>query len=257
MMVPWLDYEDILDRQRTYDLVKFKNEVLGLSSTTGDQVVTRAELEACCRDYPMAQSMEDIPAEGRGQLVAGLDWGGGGAARTVLVIGYMRSDYNFQVMRFERFNSMDDPNYVFEQLAARCTQFRVQFIAADGGGFGNVNNRMLTTKLGLYPNLYGICYSSSEHAPQNDGLITKWTVNRTPSIGHLFTRVKQQKILFPRSIDSGGFLDEFACVVAEYDDISRAIKYTHPSTQPDDALHATNYALLIATRAFNAMRISA
>jgi hypothetical protein len=54
LMVPWLDYDDILDRQRNYDLIKFKNEVLGLPSTTGDHVVTRAEIEACCSDIPMA-----------------------------------------------------------------------------------------------------------------------------------------------------------------------------------------------------------
>ena len=60
LMVPWLNYDDILDRQRSYDLVRFKNEVLGLSSTTGDQVVTRAELEACCGEIPMANSLSDI-----------------------------------------------------------------------------------------------------------------------------------------------------------------------------------------------------
>jgi hypothetical protein len=31
-------------------------------------------------------------------------------------------------------------------------------------------------------------------------------------------------------------------------------EYTHPETQRDDALHATNYALLLATRAFLAMK---
>jgi hypothetical protein len=45
------------------------------------------------------------------------------------------------------------------------------------------------------------------------------------------------------------FLDEFACESAVYDDQQRTIKYVHPETQPDDTLHATNYALLIATRA--------
>jgi hypothetical protein len=28
------------------------------------------------------------------------------------------------------------------------------------------------------------------------------------------------------------------------------LKYSHASTQPDDALHAANYALLMATRGF-------
>ena len=252
LMVPWLNYDEILDRQRRYDLAQFKNEVLGLSSTTGDQVVTRAELEACCGELPMARSSADIPAVGQGQLVAGIDWGGGGTSRTVLVLGYMRSDYCFQVCRFERFDSQDDPSYVLDQLALRCQQFRVQYIAADGGGNGNVQNRLLIEKLGAFENLYGIYYSVSDHEPQRRGLLTKWTVDRTATIGFLFTRVKRQQICFPRIADCGTFLDEFACEVAEYDDINRAVRYTHPATQQDDALHATNYALLVATRAFQA-----
>ncbi len=153
LMVSWLKYDDILERQRSYDLIRFKNEVLGLPSTTGDQVVTRAELEACCGDLPMSQSLDDISPAGQGQLVAGIDWGGGGTSRTVLVIGWMRSDYCFQVCRLERFDSQDDPTYVLEQLAQRCQQYRVQYIAADGGGSGNVQNRLLVDKLGGHPNL--------------------------------------------------------------------------------------------------------
>ena len=130
LMVPWLNYDDILVRQRNYDLIRFKNEVLGLPSTTGDQVVTRPSWRPAavtCR-WP-GRSTDGSPA-GQGQLVAGIDWGGGGTSRTVLVIGWMRSDYRFQVCRLERFASQDDPSYVLEQLAQRCQQFQVQYIAA-------------------------------------------------------------------------------------------------------------------------------
>jgi hypothetical protein len=47
-------------------------------------------------------------------------------------------------------------------------------------------------------------------------------------------------------------LDEFACVVAEYDDHLRSVKYTHPEGQPDDALHVCNYAHVVAVRQFHA-----
>ena len=250
LMVPWLNYDDILERQRSYDLVRFKNEVLGLPSTTGDQVVTRAELEACCVEHAMANSLTDIPRTVQSSLVAGLDWGGGSTSRTVLVIGWMRSDYIFQVCRFERFDSQDDPSFVLEQLADLCRRFQVRCIAADGGGNGTVQNRMLLSKLGGHPLMYAISYAMSDQEPRNDGAVWKWTVHRTGTIGHLFSRVKQQKILFPRITECGRFLDEFACEIAEYDDINRATKYTHPATQQDDALHATNYALLVATRGF-------
>ena len=65
LMVPWINYDEILDRNRNYDLAKFKNEVLGLPTSLGDHVVTREELEQCCTDRPMARSIDDIPPEYR------------------------------------------------------------------------------------------------------------------------------------------------------------------------------------------------
>jgi hypothetical protein len=95
-----------------------------------------------------------------------------------------------------------------------------------------------------------ILYSQSDHEPRQDGMLMKWTVHRSATIGVLFSRVKKKHIIFPRLADCGSFLDEFACEVAEYDDSRRSVCYSHPESQQDDALHASNYALLLATRAF-------
>jgi hypothetical protein len=78
-----------------------------------------------------------------------------------------------------------------------------------------------------------------------------WTVGRSASIGNLFARVKSQKISFPRETDCGSYLDEFAAVIAEYDDTNRTVSYSHPESQQDDAMHACNYALLVATYLHN------
>lgn len=92
LMVPWVGYGDIVQKQRTYDAAKFKNECLGLPTTIGELVVTRAELEACCTLRPMAHSQHDVPAQAVSRLVAGIDWGGGSAARTAIAIGFLRID---------------------------------------------------------------------------------------------------------------------------------------------------------------------
>ncbi len=248
-MVPWLNFDEILDRQRTYDIGKFKNEVLGLSTTAGDHVVTRAELEACCGTYAMCATLTDVPAAGRSRLIAGIDWGGGGRSRTVLAIGYMRDDFHFQVCRFERFPATEDPDRVLAAVAQRCQQLGVRIVSADGGGNGHVYNRLLVDRLRVQ-GMYAILYSATSHEPQQDGVLTKWTVDRSASIGALFSRVKKRQISFPRVADCGSFLDEFACEYVEFDDSSRSVRYTHPESQMDDALHATNYALLVAVRAF-------
>ncbi len=96
--------------------------------------------------------------------------------------------------------------------------------------------------------LQRLSYSEADQPPFAHNGLTKWTVGRTATIGALFGRVKQKKLMFPRKEDVGGFLDEFACEIAEYDEGMRSIIYTHPETQRDDALHATNYGLLLAGR---------
>lgn len=63
LMVPWLNSDEALERQQTYDPVRFKNEVLGLPTALGEHVVTRAELEACCCQAPMASSLADVPRQ--------------------------------------------------------------------------------------------------------------------------------------------------------------------------------------------------
>ena len=86
-MVPWLNYDEILVRQETYDPARFKNECLGLPTVLGDHVVTRSELEACCTERPMAKTLEDVPRDGHSQMIAGIDWGGGGAAWKSMISG--------------------------------------------------------------------------------------------------------------------------------------------------------------------------
>jgi hypothetical protein len=102
--------------------------------------------------------------------------------------------------------------------------------------------------------MYAILYSAADHAPRRDGVLIKWTVNRSATIGVVFSRIKKQMMVFPRVEETGTFLDEFASEIAEYDNITRTVRYSHPETQQDDALHATNYALLLAVLSFSQAR---
>ena len=253
-MVPWINYDEILDRHRVYDLVRFNNEVMGIPSTLGDHIVTRQELEACCGSYPMAKSPADVPERYRNYIIAGLDWGGGGTSRTVLVLGFMRTDFKFQICRMEKFAARENPNQILTEVARRCKQFNVRLIGADGGGNGHVYNRLLLDRLQGRHNLCAILYSASGQAPRQDGMLWKWTVGRSRSIGAVFSRVKKKLVIFPNVQDSGSFLDEFACEVLEYDDDQRAGRFVHPETMPDDTLHASNYALLLGVRLFRGQK---
>jgi hypothetical protein len=247
-MVPWLNADEILARQAAYDPARFRNECLGLPCALGDHVITRQEIEACCEKRPMAKSRADVPAEGRDWLIAGIDWGGGTTSATVLVIGYMRPDLHSFILRMERFRPDEEPDRVLNQVAERCREFGVKYIAADGGGNGNVYNSLLHNKLGYQASLCGIMYSTSDQEPVQEGKQRKWTVNRSRAIGAIFSRIKKQLLHFPRVKDCGTFLDEFVCELAEYDDHSRTIRCTHPDGLLDDSLHATNYMQQVGLR---------
>jgi len=251
-MVPWLNHDDILEKQRSYDPVRFRNEVMGLPTSIGELLVTRAELEECCTGPAMTRPGEAGSRWRNQRLFAGLDWGGGERSRTLLTIGYMGDDYRFHVVFMEAFHAREEPGRILTEVANRCNAFGIVGIAADGRGNGNMFNRQLSPLIRVPLGFYAIIYSTVDHPPQPDGVLTKWTVDRTSSIGVLFTRIKTKKLVFPAQPDMHAFLDEFACETASYDDKMRRTKYTHPETQNDDALHATNYALLLATHAFNA-----
>ena len=190
----------------------------------------------------------------RHRLVAGIDWGGSSLSRTVLVIGYMRDDDHFVVVFWERYSAREDPDEILKAVTHRCRAFETRVIAADGASSGNVYNNLLLNSLPELLGLYAMYYSQSDQEPrQYKGRLWNWTIGRTPSIGMVFTRIKKQRILFPRLEDSSSFLDEIWCEIAEYDDHQRSIKYTHSETQPDDTLHALNYAQTLARRALDSV----
>ncbi len=255
LATPWLNYPELLEHQQNYNPALFRNECLGLPSQLGDHIVTRAEVEACCEQRRMAKRSADLSVNLRNSLYAGIDWGGGAISQTVLVVGYMKDNDRFMVVFMERFRPQEDQDRVLESVARLCSEFGVRCVAADGGGNGSVYNNLL---LNLLPNvgaLYAMLYSGSDHQPQQyKGRLWNWTIGRTPSLGMVFTRIKKRLLSFPRLEDSRSFLPEIYCETAEYDEHQRTIKYTHPETQPDDTLHAINYAAVLARHDLNCRR---
>jgi hypothetical protein len=149
----------------------------------------------------------------------------------------------------EKYDAQEDSDIVLSSVAQRCNQFGVRLIAADGAGNGNVYNNLLLNLMPGLDGLYAMYYSAADQAPsQYKGRLWKWTIGRSSSIGMVFTRVIKKRIRFPRLEDSSSFLDEIWCEIAEHDDHHRAIKYTHSESQPDDTLHAINYAAVLATK---------
>jgi hypothetical protein len=241
-MVPWIHHEELAARQKTYDPAAFRNECLGLPTSLGDHIVTREEVEACCKTFPMATSLAEIHPALRNRMLAGIDWGGGVVSRTVLVIGYIADNGQLVLCRMVALPVQEDARQVVEAVANWCERFQVRGIAADGAGHGTVYNSLLLDRMPRLPRLYAMQYAVTDHAPKPyRGRCLSWIIGRSASIGTVFHRIKQRRIWFPRLEESNPFLREIYCETADYDAQNRSIKYLHPETQPDDTLHAINY----------------
>ena len=246
-MVPWMNYRELIEKRRTYDPALFKNECLGVPTILGDHIITRAELEACCTPRPMARSLADVPRAMHARTMAGVDWGGGGTSRTVLVIGYMQDNNHFVVSRMDRFAAQEDAERILAAVAQRCEEFQVRVLAADGAAHGHVYNNLLFARLPRLAGLYAMFYARSDHPPQQHrGRLWHWTIGRSASIGMVFGRVRKKQVFFPRVEDCGSYLDEICAEVAVYDDHNRTVKYSRDAGQCDDSLHALNYVVTMA-----------
>lgn len=249
LVVPWLNYQELLERRNSYNPALFRNECLGLPTILGDHIVTRAEVEACCGNWAMVRSFRDIPQQARNRVVAGVDWGGGTVSRSVLAIGYMTDNNQFVAVFLERYPAQEEPNIILDAIARRCQQFGVRLIAADGRGNGSVYNSLLLERLPQLARLFAMIYAVSDQQPcQYKGRLWHWSIGRTPSLGMIFSRIKKKLIAFPRVADCSSYLDEICCEFAEYENHNRTIKYTHAETQQDDTLHAINYVVTLARR---------
>jgi hypothetical protein len=133
------------------------------------------------------------------------------------VIGYMDDQNQFHVARLARYAAAEDSSHVLSSVSKRCIQFNVRCIAADGGGGGFHLNRLLYDRLQVKCPFYGIHYSASDHKQLQDGVLWRWTVYRSATIGILFGRVKKKTIQFPTVQECGSYLDEICCEIGVHD----------------------------------------
>ena len=75
IMVPWVDWGEILTAKERYPTVQFNNEVLGLSYDSGARPLTRAQVKAICRKDIHFVDVEENARKCNGHVFAGLDWG--------------------------------------------------------------------------------------------------------------------------------------------------------------------------------------
>jgi hypothetical protein len=76
LMVPWIDFSDIKDKQRKYSRAKFYNEVLGRSYDSGTRPLTRADMiKNSWEELSMMHHADVIKWTQKWPVFMGVDWG--------------------------------------------------------------------------------------------------------------------------------------------------------------------------------------
>jgi hypothetical protein len=77
LMVPWIEWSDILDKQRKYSRAKFYNEVLGRSYDSGTRPLTKQDVIDNCDSRVRMGALKAITEKygGKCPIFLGCDWG--------------------------------------------------------------------------------------------------------------------------------------------------------------------------------------
>jgi hypothetical protein len=244
----------ILEKYTTYPTSKFKNEVMGVSDSTGSRLITRAELEAFCTDYVIS----DMPPTSQrfDAIVAGVDWSGGGTggnSLTVLWIWGVTRSNDLHRMRLTTLYSKIYPENnpisggIIDDIIMRCNHFNVDLVFGDAGG-GALANDYLRTALGGRARQvqYRAVMSSSSGKPQFYwNKQDRYMAERTTMIDHFLVFVKNggaRYACLPQMEEA------FRHMLSVYEDASNNGQkiWKRTAGEPDDALHAQVFGWIAA-----------
>lgn len=233
-------WEILLDKLETYPEAKFKNEVLGVSDSIGSRMLSRADLERCCRDYSLKEHPSIADFEDVLYTVAGVDWSGGGAAtftsRSAVWVWGVLPDGRLKTMFYKVYptaNAVQDVRDIIEV----CERWRVRKVAGDAG-MGAIANAMLAEALG-YDRVLQVQYGASSHQLRWNNK-DRYMLDKTSAIDTLMMKFKNEQVFFATA---GEMRVAFDDIIAEFEHVTKqgagTRVWTHSPHVPDDALHAS------------------
>ena len=220
-----------------YSETLFKNEVLGVSDSLGERMITKEELEALCTNRALLPIPNSAHVAGYGHIVGGVDWSGGGmdgVSRTVLWIwGYRPHDQKLVTLFYKIYPGVNPVNSINE-IALTCSAYNVSLVVGDAGG-GAIANNLLQQKLGLH-RVTQVQYGSPARALQFNGE-DRYMANRTTLIDNYLMLLKNRKVEFGRVEDMAIAIED---ILNEYEELTSSGRkvWRHSPQKSDDCLHA-------------------
>lgn len=246
IMVPWVDWTEVLQAQEQYPRAQFYNEKLGMSYDSGTRPINRGQLKACCKPEIRLGDIEHFKriAQGR-EVFAGIDWGTGENTYTVISFGAYLGTGNFTIFWVHRFTGPDvEPDRQLDLISQMLAQLNVQVCGVDYGGGFHPNSTLIgrfgVNKIMKYQ--YNPRQKKKVYWEPN---LQRWMCHRTEVMSDIFEALKKKQIDLPN-------WDEFfqphgqdiLNIFSEYNERLRMIEYKHAPGTTDDAFHSILYCLL-------------
>ena len=238
---PWVEWDrDVIQKRKNTSKGIFYNETLGLEYDEGVTPVTEGELIGCCDSNFTMTDEPDKHARGYHSIM-GIDYGPVNSSRsnTVIVIVQQRGNTTRVVYMKKFLGKEADFAYIHRVVPELFKKWRCLSIASDYG-MGESANSEIRSRIG-YEKLIAF-----QHLP-NQKETVRWnskmpayTLNRSQVLDDLFSKIRKQKIVFPRWEDTKQFAEDFLNMQIEYDEERNTVKYINIG--PDDAVHATLFA---------------
>ena len=242
--------ERILYKMEHYGEVKFLNECIGVSTSTGARLLTKDMLESLCADYTMTRLPLPGALEGIVRIVAGVDWSGGGGevkgmegllkSRTVLHIWGDLGDGRLKTLFYKIFPNGHATGWI-DEIVELCNAWGVQMICGDAGE-GALANAMLRDKLGAHRVLQARYLSLSKPIEWNPDTRC-YHSDRTTLIDNYATFLTHRLAVYPCLTQAQPAITDILNVYEETTRQGRKV-WRHAATQPDDCLHAQLFGWL-------------
>ena len=247
IMVPWVDWAEVLIAQEQYSRSQFMNEKLGRSYDSGIRPITRAQLQAVCKPEIVLGDIESFRRLAQGiSVYAGIDWGGGtDSSFTHISFGGYFGTGNFSIIWCHRFTGQDlDPEKQIELITQMLSQLNVKLVGVDYGG-GFYPNDKLIKRFGSRKIMKFQYNPRQKKKIYWEPNLQRWMCHRTEVMSDGFNALKAKKIDLPRWEDyQDPHGTDILNIFTEYNVRVRMNEYKKPPGKTDDAFHSMLLCLL-------------
>lgn len=248
LMVPWIEWSNIITKHKQYPRAKFFNEVLGQSFDSGQRPLTREDVVDNC-DSKMKLTPDYVKELQQrllsSHIYAGIDWGQDSTnSYTVIALGAYIDGF-FRIFFLHRFTGPEsEPKVQIEKIKRIIKSFNVRRAGADYGGGFWPNDELLRTYGSRRILRYQ--YSSPRTFVKWDERLGRFLVHKSEVMSAIFNAIKRRSVFrFPRWKDfSTPYATDMLAIFSEYNEKSRMTEYKKSPNTTDDTMHAIVLCML-------------